>query len=128
MGRVHVIAEMGLSHCCDLQKACQLALAAKNCGADSVKTQIIFAHELFHPNAEKLILPTGEKSLFGTLGAIVFSFVGICLFLLIFPLPLQLWQIIVLAVASGLLELAGKGLDNFTLSFGVMALATLFLA
>lgn len=64
MGMVHVIAEMGLSHCCDLQKACQLALAAKNCGADSVKTQIIFAHELFHPNAEKLILPTGEKSLF----------------------------------------------------------------
>lgn len=70
---------------------------------------------------------TSEKSLYGTLGAIVFSLVGIGLFLAIFPLPLQLWQILVLAVASGVLELAGKGLDNFTLSFGVMGLATLFL-
>ena len=64
MGKVHVIAEMGLSHCGDLGKACRLALAAKNCGADSVKTQIIFPNELFHPAVEKVILPTGEKSLF----------------------------------------------------------------
>lgn len=70
---------------------------------------------------------TKEKSLFGTLGAILFSIVGIYLFLLIFPAPLQLWQVLLLAVATGLLELAGKGLDNFTLPFGVLTLATLFL-
>lgn len=70
---------------------------------------------------------TKEKSLYGTLGAIAFSVVGIYLFLLILPAPLQMWQILLLAVASGLLELAGKGLDNFTLPFGVMGLATLFL-
>lgn len=62
MSKVHVIAEMGLSHCCDLQKACDLALAAKNSGADSVKTQIIFAHELLHPAVENI--PSGEKTLF----------------------------------------------------------------
>lgn len=70
---------------------------------------------------------TKEKSLFGTLGAIAFSILGIFLFLLILPAPLQLWQILLLGIASGLLELAGKGLDNFTLPFGVLALATLFL-
>lgn len=70
---------------------------------------------------------TKEKSLFGTLGAIVFSVVGIFLFLLIIPAPLSLWQILLLAVASGLLELVGKGLDNFSLPFGVLTLATLFL-
>lgn len=70
---------------------------------------------------------TKEKSLFGTLGAIVFSTLGIFLFLLILPAPLQLWQILLLGIASGLLELAGKGMDNFTLPFGVLALATLFL-
>ena len=70
---------------------------------------------------------TKEKSLFGTLGAIVFSVVGIFLFLLIIPVQLQLWQILVLGVASGLLELVGKGLDNFSLTFGVLALSTLFL-
>jgi phytol kinase len=70
---------------------------------------------------------TKEKSLYGTLGAIVFSVLGIFLFLLILPTPLQLWQILLLGVATGLLELAGKGLDNFTLPFGILALATLFL-
>lgn len=70
---------------------------------------------------------TKEKSLFGTLGAVVFSVVGILLFQLILPAPLELWQVLVLGVASGLLELAGKGMDNFSLPFGVLALATFFL-
>ena len=70
---------------------------------------------------------TKEKSLFGTLGAILFSIVGIYLFLWIFPMPLQFWQVLILAVASGLLELAGKGLDNFTITFGILGLSTLFL-
>lgn len=70
---------------------------------------------------------TKEKSLFGTLGAIVFSVVGIVLFLAIIPAALDWWQIIILAVATGLLELVGKGFDNFSLPFGVLTLATLFL-
>ena len=70
---------------------------------------------------------TKEKSLFGTLGAMVFSVIGIYLFLLIFPLPLAFWQILLLGIAAGLLELAGNGLDNFTMTFGILGLATLFL-
>ena len=70
---------------------------------------------------------TREKSLYGTLGAIIFSIIGIFLFMLILPNSLQLWQILLLGLASGLLELVGKGLDNFTLPFGVLALATVFL-
>jgi len=70
---------------------------------------------------------TKEKSLFGTVGAVVFSVIGIYLFMLILPAPLALWQVLLLGLASGLLELVGKGLDNFSLPFGVMALSTLFL-
>lgn len=70
---------------------------------------------------------TKDKSLFGTIGGIVFSIVGIYLFLWIFPLPLQFWQVLLLAVATGALELVGHGLDNFTVPFGIMGLATLFL-
>lgn len=70
---------------------------------------------------------TRDKSLFGTLGAIVFSAVGIGLFLLCFPIQMALWQILLLAATAGLLELVGHGLDNFTLPFGVMGLATLLL-
>ena len=64
MSGVYVIAEMGLSHGGSFEKACELALAAKNSGADSVKTQIIFAKELFHPAVEKIHFPSGEKSLY----------------------------------------------------------------
>ena len=70
---------------------------------------------------------TKEKSLFGTVGGVVFSLIGIGIFLCIFPVELSLLQIVLLGVASGLLELVGHGLDNFAMPFGIMALATLFL-
>lgn len=70
---------------------------------------------------------TKEKSLMGTLGAIVFSFVGSLLYLWIFPaMGLSLLQVAAVSVAAGLLELVGMGLDNFSLPLGVMALATFF--
>lgn len=70
---------------------------------------------------------TKEKSLMGTLGAMVFSFVGSILFLWIFPeMGLTPVQVGVIAFAAGLLELVGNGLDNFSLPLGVMALATFF--
>jgi len=47
--------------------------------------------------------------------------------MLIIPVELSAWQVVVLGVASGLLELVGKGLDNFSIPFGVMAIATVFL-
>lgn len=70
---------------------------------------------------------TKEKSLAGTLSAIVFAVVGILVFLCIVPTPLRAYQILLLGIATGLLELAGKGLDNFTVPFGITALTTLFL-
>lgn len=69
---------------------------------------------------------TKEKSLMGTLGAIVFSFVGSLLYLWIFPeMGISILGLLMVSVAAGLLELVGHGLDNFSLPFGVMALGTL---
>lgn len=73
------------------------------------------------------VMLTKDKSLIGTLSGIVFSIVGIIVFMLIFPVNLAWWQVILLGVASGVFELAGNGLDNFTLPFGVLLIATLFL-
>lgn len=70
---------------------------------------------------------TKDKSLFGTIFGVLFSIVGIVVFMLIIPVELSAWQVVVLGVASGLLELVGKGLDNFSIPFGVMAIATVFL-
>ena len=70
---------------------------------------------------------TKDKSLFGTLAAMVASVIGIYLFMCILPLELSFVQVLLLGVAAGLLELAGMGLDNFTLPFGILILTTLFL-
>ena len=70
---------------------------------------------------------TKEKSLVGTLSAIVFSVVGILVFMCFVSVPLRWYEILVVGIASGLLELVGKGLDNFALPFGVAILSTFFL-
>lgn len=70
---------------------------------------------------------TKTKSLFGTLAGIAASILGVFLFIWIIPMPLQVWHILLIGVATGLLELVGHGLDNFTIPFGVMALTTLLL-
>ena len=70
---------------------------------------------------------TKEKSFFGTLSCVVFSFVGIMILSLFVPLGITLWQAAIIGVASGVLELVGGGYDNFSVPGGVMALSLLFL-
>lgn len=70
---------------------------------------------------------TKNKSLFGTLAGAAASMLGIFLFMWIFPMELAIWQVVLIGLASGALELVGYGLDNFSIPFGVMALTTFFL-
>jgi sialic acid synthase SpsE len=59
-----VIAEMGTSHNADLIKAREMAAAAAAAGADCVKTQMVFADEILHPNTGEVALPGGRIRLY----------------------------------------------------------------
>ena len=81
------------------------------------------AGEFFGKHSPKI---TKTKSLIGTLACFVFSVVGVYILSLFVPIELSFLQVLVIGGASAVLELAGWGLDNFTISFGVVTLATLF--
>ena len=61
---VHVSAEIGTSHGGSLEKAYQLIDAAAEAGADSVKFQWVYAHEILHPNTGLVQLPGGSIPLY----------------------------------------------------------------
>ena len=61
---VHVSAEIGTSHGGSLEKAYQLIDAAAEAGADSVKFQWVYAHEILHPNTGLVQLPGGTIPLY----------------------------------------------------------------
>lgn len=81
------------------------------------------AGEFFGKNSPKI---TKTKSLVGSLSCIVFSIIGIYILALFVPLGLSFPQVLLLGVATAVLELVGYGLDNFTITLGVVTLATLF--
>lgn len=61
---VHISAEIGTSHGGSLEKAYQLIDAAVAAGADSVKFQWVYAHEILHPNTGLVQLPGGAIPLY----------------------------------------------------------------
>jgi sialic acid synthase SpsE len=62
--KVLIIAELGTSHGADPVKAGELIDAAAQAGADCVKTQIVHAREILHPNTGTVSLPGGETALY----------------------------------------------------------------
>lgn len=70
---------------------------------------------------------TKTKSLVGSLACFVFSIVGIYIFSAFVTTGLGFTDVLILALATTLLELVGKGLDNFTISIGIMLLSTLLM-
>jgi sialic acid synthase SpsE len=63
-GRPLLIAELGTSHNADLSRAKEMAAAAAEAGADCVKTQIVYAGEILHPNTGEVSLPGGSIRLY----------------------------------------------------------------
>lgn len=61
---VHISAEIGTSHGGSLEKAFRLIDAAADAGADSVKFQWVYAHEILHPNTGLVRLPGGDVPLY----------------------------------------------------------------
>mgnify|MGYP006266628791 CR=1 FL=1 len=59
-----VIAEIGTAHAGDDARARELVDAAVEAGADIVKTQIVYAGEIVHPNTGPVELPGGPVPLF----------------------------------------------------------------
>ncbi|GHU64739.1 spore coat protein [Spirochaetia bacterium] len=62
--KVLIIAELGTSHGADIVKARELIAAAAEAGADCVKFQIVYAHEILHPNTGAVALPGGNIRLY----------------------------------------------------------------
>ena len=71
---------------------------------------------------------TKSKSLVGSAACAVFSVIGVYILSLFVPIGLDFYEVLIIGLATAVLELAGWGLDNFTISIGVMLLATLFSA
>ena len=71
---------------------------------------------------------TKSKSLVGSAACAVFSVIGVYILSLFVPIGLEVYEVLIIGLATAVLELAGWGLDNFTISIGVMLLATLFSA
>lgn len=69
---------------------------------------------------------TKSKSLVGSIACAVFSIIGIYILSIFVPVGLEFYEILIIGLATSVLELAGWGLDNFTISIGVMLLATMF--
>lgn len=66
---------------------------------------------------------TKEKSLIGTLACIIFSGLGIILFEQILNINISISYVALIAVITGILELVGYGLDNFSVTLGVMLIS-----
>jgi len=64
LGRPLIVAELGTGHNGDTDKAKELVRAAKEAGADCVKTQIVIADEILHPASGEVPLPQGKIKLF----------------------------------------------------------------
>ncbi|MCL2245300.1 MAG: N-acetylneuraminate synthase family protein [Treponema sp.] len=59
-----IIAELGTSHSADTAKAREMVSAAAENGADCIKTQMVFADEILHPNTGVVPLPSGNIRLY----------------------------------------------------------------
>lgn len=68
---------------------------------------------------------TENKSLIGTLACFVGAFLSVYCLMLLVPFSFPLWGALLVAAATAVCELCGKGLDNFSITFGVTAVATL---
>jgi sialic acid synthase SpsE len=59
-----IIAELGTSHSGDLNRAKEMINAAADSGANCIKTQIVIADEILHPNTGEVTLPGGKIRLY----------------------------------------------------------------
>ena len=71
---------------------------------------------------------TKGKSLQGTLGCIAATLAGLLLFSAVMDFSISLPALLLLSAATGLLELVGHGLDNFSIIFGCYGLGCALLA
>ena len=81
------------------------------------------AGEFFGKRSPKI---TKTKSLIGSAACFVFAVIGVYILSIFVPIGLSFPQVLLIGLATALLELVGMGLDNFTITLGVVALATLF--
>ena len=68
-----------------------------------------------------------HKTLAGTIACFIFSVIGIFVCRIFIPFEINLWKFLLIGLVSAAAELVGKGLDNFSVTFGVYAVSILLL-
>ena len=68
---------------------------------------------------------TKTKTLVGSLFCFIFTLIGIYILSIFAPVGLSFPEILIISAAATALELVGHGLDNFSITLGVMLLATI---
>ena len=79
---------------------------------------------LFGTMAKKKIHLCNGKTLQGTISCFLGALIGIYIFALIMSYQIPIWVALILSLATSLLELVGKGLDNFSILGGVYLIST----
>ena len=70
MNELKIIAEIGTAHQGDINRAKEFIDTAKDCGADYIKLQYVYAQEILHPKAGIVPLPSGNIELYKTFQAL----------------------------------------------------------
>ena len=82
---------------------------------------------LFGTLAKKKIYLINGKTLQGTASCFLGALIGIYIFTLVMSYQIPIWVALILSVATAILELVGKGLDNFSILFGTYLISTVFI-
>jgi len=82
---------------------------------------------LFGSAAKKRITIRKNKSLQGSTACFIGTVVGLLIFCLIMNYSIPWYMYILIGASTTLLELVGKGLDNFSITFGIYLLTSLML-
>lgn len=80
---------------------------------------------MFGSKANNKIIIRQGKTLQGTIACFIGVLIGLYVFSAILSYRLPFWVAILLSFATALLELVGKGLDNFSILFGVYIIASI---
>ena len=75
----------------------------------------------------KRVFIRNGKSVQGSVACIIGTIIGLAIFMLIMHYHIPIYAIIVLSVSTALLELVGRGLDNFSIVAGTYVLSILLL-
>ena len=82
---------------------------------------------LFGTMAKKKVFITKSKTIQGTMACFLGTIVGLYIFCFVMAYNMPFWSVLIIALATALLELVGKGYDNFSIVLGVYSISAIMI-